>query len=165
MDIIIEGVSKVHLFVTGWRAQASHSTSHAIHRLLLQEQVHLLRLQISIGAPIIILLLLIEHVLLMHLLLRVMGGLLFRAAGGDLVPVGSVGGGATLARYGAATTRPPILVRLQLLTETLSKRLLLHRDGARRYIALLLLDLLRIGRQLAHGLPRWLVLRLCRGAG
>ena len=149
--------------VTGWSAKASLLfLSHAIHRLLLQEQVHLLRLQVAIGAPII--LLLVEHVLLMNLLLRVMGGLLLRVAG-DLVPARSVGGGATLAWYGAAATRPPILVRLQLLTMTLSKRLLLHGDGSRGYIALLLLDLLRIGRQLAHGLPWRLVLRLCRGAG
>ena len=148
--------------VTGWSAKASLLfLSHAIHRLLLQEQVHLLRLQVAIGAPII--LLLVEHVLLMHLL-RVMGGLLLRVAG-DLVPAGSVGGGATLAGYGAAATRPPILVWLQLLTMTLSKRLLLHSDRSRGYIALLLLDLLRIGRQLTHGLPWRLVLRLSRGAG
>ena len=138
---------------------SAHFHSHAVHRLLLEEQVHLLCLQVAIATILLLLLLLmllIEHiVLLMDLLLRVVGGL--------LGPVGRRA--AALAWYGAATTCPPVLVRLQLLTMTLSKRLLLHGDGARRDITLLLLDGLLVRRLLTHGLPWWLVLRLCRGAG
>ena len=131
--------------------------------------MHLLGLQVAIrvatgttastdAAHIVVLLVQHAPVVLMHHLLVLGGGLLLRATGDVVVAAGPVGRGpAALARDGATTALPPILIWLQLLAMALSKRLLLHCDRAGRH---LLLDLLLEVRQLAHGLPWWLVLRL-----